>query len=87
MMHTVRMADSTFDIASIQEPWSPQHCYELYGLVSHSGSMHGGHYVSYVARNMGGKKKWFYISDSHVSEVREDRVMEAEAYILFYHKI
>lgn len=31
--------------------------------------------------------KWFYISDSHVSEVNVSKVLKAQAYILFYEKI
>ncbi|XP_022081672.1 ubiquitin carboxyl-terminal hydrolase 16-like [Acanthaster planci] len=31
--------------------------------------------------------KWFYISDSHVSEVQESKVLSAQAYILFYERI
>ncbi|XP_038077422.1 ubiquitin carboxyl-terminal hydrolase 16-like [Patiria miniata] len=31
--------------------------------------------------------KWYYISDSHVSEVQESKVLAAQAYILFYERI
>ncbi|KAL3274689.1 hypothetical protein HHI36_016067 [Cryptolaemus montrouzieri] len=91
--------------------------YSLYGVVEHSGSIHGGHYVSYVKvrpqldknnyrwnflpRNQAIKKdntalkkepsiptgKWYYISDSYVSEVTEAKVLEAQAYLLFYERI
>jgi len=54
--------------------------YKLYGIVSHSGGMGGGHYVAYVKN----EQKWFYISDSHVSEVTEKRVLSIEGYIAFY---
>ncbi len=54
--------------------------YELYGIVSHSGGMGGGHYVAYV-KHAG---RWFHASDSRVSETSEKRVMMAEAYIAFY---
>lgn len=46
--------------------------------------MGGGHYIAYTCYENKGKKRWFYISDSHVSEVDEKRVLSAEAYILFY---
>lgn len=142
--------------------------YSLYGIVEHSGSMHGGHYVAYVKvrpklspddprwkflpegskaeldqedeqknllekaiekdrlKEMRMKKgdsddststssssdqedhagagtataaneppdiptppegKWYYVSDSHVSEVTEERVLDAQAYLLFYERI
>jgi len=123
--------------------------YSLYGIVSHSGGLSGGHYVAYVKvrpknlelsvrflqnilndRNVSpssnelnrngvasienGKEavdadfaihpsengtenlecpptpapgKWYYISDTHVSEVQESRVLSSEAYLLFYERI
>lgn len=138
--------------------------YSLYGIVEHSGSMHGGHYVAFVKvrPNMSaddprlkflpkGSKveldqtdeqkerldnalkknecrlksgdsddltsssesdspikldaaaastskeppiltappegKWYYVSDSHVQEATEDRVLGAQAYLLFYERI
>ncbi len=143
--------------------------YSLYGIVEHSGGMHGGHYTAYVkvrakltaddprwqflpqgckaeleqqqqqqnqeqteakveanetkSRNsqprhyenddsddsissnssyeqcegaVGGADdpevtpppgKWYYVSDSHVQEATEDRVLNAQAYLLFYERI
>lgn len=31
--------------------------------------------------------KWYYISDTHVSEVSESKVLNSEAYLLFYERI
>lgn len=92
--------------------------YSLYGVVEHSGSLHGGHYVAYVKvrsklednsyrwnflpKNQKEKSndskgaqgepqvppgKWYYVSDSHVSEVHESKVLKAQAYLLFYERI
>lgn len=91
--------------------------YYLYGVVEHSGSIHGGHYVSYVKvrapleedsprwqfipknqkekiknLQMGASEepptgKWYYISDSYVSEVSESKVLNAQAYLLFYERL
>ncbi|XP_059057892.1 ubiquitin carboxyl-terminal hydrolase 45 isoform X2 [Achroia grisella] len=110
--------------------------YSLYGVVEHSGGMHGGHYVAYVkvrqairsadprwwflpksanipaaAANGDGDAdsesdlsgyesgegptsaaeppsgKWYYVSDSMVTEVSEDKVLNAQAYLLFYERI
>lgn len=143
--------------------------YSLYGIVEHSGSMHGGHYVAFVKvrpnitpddprwkflpkgskveldqtdeqkvcldealkknqlkenrlksgdsddstsssssnsdtkTNLLGRDaaksteppvmrappegKWYYVSDSHVQEATEERVLNAQAYLLFYERI
>lgn len=111
--------------------------YSLYGVVEHSGSMHGGHYVAYVKvrqpvkagdpkwwflpksgntmlANAGSGDgeadseselsgyesgegptsaaesppgKWYYVSDSSVTEVTEEKVLLAQAYLLFYERI
>ena len=31
-------------------------------------------------------EKWFYISDTHVSEVSVERVLKCQAYLLFYER-
>ncbi|KAL0884464.1 hypothetical protein Bca101_008445 [Brassica carinata] len=69
--------------------------YRLAGLVEHSGTMRGGHYVAYVRG--GGKKVkesdssstsvWYNVSDAHVCQVSLDKVLHSEAYILFYERI
>lgn len=93
--------------------------YSLYGVVEHSGSMLGGHYVAYVKvrpplskdddrwlflpknqskidkKDRRGAKaepeipqgKWYYVSDSHVAEVSEAKVLKVQAYVLFYERI
>ena len=95
--------------------------YSLYGVVEHSGSMHGGHYIAYVKvrsklekenyrwqflpKNQASERgansssigaqavpdapfgKWYYVSDSYVTEVKESKVLNAHAYLLFYERI
>ncbi|XP_068087319.1 ubiquitin carboxyl-terminal hydrolase 45 isoform X2 [Hyperolius riggenbachi] len=73
--------------------------YSLYGIVEHSGSMKGGHYVAYVKIRLPSKgpamkvgaapssSQWVYISDTHVQMVAESRVLNAQAYLLFYEKL
>ncbi|XP_016506373.1 ubiquitin carboxyl-terminal hydrolase 2-like [Nicotiana tabacum] len=67
--------------------------YRLIGVVEHSGTMRGGHYVAYVrgAPKITGKDKntaedfvWYYASDAYVREVSLEEVLGCEAYILFY---
>ena len=33
------------------------------------------------------EEKWYYISDSHVAAVDEDKVRKAQAYVLFYERV
>ena len=109
--------------------------YSLYGIVEHSGSLFGGHYVAYVKagktrtkslvnlqnscnsqsdiqknlvaistklkslkidissedeeekEDINGEDHWYCVSDSHVSEVSEERVLKSQAYLLFYERI
>ncbi|XP_022935823.1 ubiquitin carboxyl-terminal hydrolase 2-like isoform X1 [Cucurbita moschata] len=68
--------------------------YRLVGVVEHSGSMRGGHYVAYVRggnrrRSSSGEAEegasvWYYANDASVNEVTLDRVLGCDAYILFY---
>ncbi|XP_060084652.1 putative ubiquitin carboxyl-terminal hydrolase 50 [Ylistrum balloti] len=60
--------------------------FQLYGVVLHSGSMHGGHYTSFVRKAK--TNRWFYCNDSSVREVRERMIFQEstfrKAYVLFY---
>ncbi|BES92394.1 ubiquitin carboxyl-terminal hydrolase [Nesidiocoris tenuis] len=61
--------------------------YSLYGIVEHRGSLNSGHYVAYVKTCEGGQTRWYCISDSHVDEVTEERVLKTPAYLLFYSRL
>lgn len=63
--------------------------YELFGVVSHSGSLGGGHYVAYTRRRVpeSGESEWQYASDSHVSPVSEAEVLRQQAYLLMYERL
>ena len=59
--------------------------YALYGMVVHSGTMDGGHYVAYIRDGIhSDKAKWYCANDSHVSSVSIETVLNSQAYILFY---
>ncbi|PIN17945.1 Ubiquitin-specific protease [Handroanthus impetiginosus] len=59
--------------------------YRLVGVVEHSGTMRGGHYVAYVrGTKNGGDSVWYHVSDAHVREASLEEVLRCEAYILFY---
>ena len=49
--------------------------------------MGGGHYVAYVRLRGESGSSWYHISDSSVSEVTVERVLNTQAYILFYQKL
>ena len=54
--------------------------YRLSGVVVHSGSLSGGHYIAYVKTS----GSWYYISDGHVTPASEATALKSEAYLLFY---
>ncbi|GAB2295697.1 ubiquitin-specific protease ubp2, variant 2 [Dionaea muscipula] len=62
--------------------------YRLVGVVEHSGTMRGGHYVAYVrgGDRSRGKPMWYYTCDAYVRETSLEDVLRTEAYILFYEK-
>uniref|UniRef100_A0A8C6V580 Ubiquitin carboxyl-terminal hydrolase n=1 Tax=Neogobius melanostomus TaxID=47308 RepID=A0A8C6V580_9GOBI len=77
--------------------------YSLYGIVEHSGSMRGGHYTAYVKvraltcayssvpiiveSSSSAQGQWVYVSDSTVQTVPESRVLNSQAYLLFYEEL
>ncbi|KAI9075813.1 hypothetical protein K1719_042299 [Acacia pycnantha] len=71
-----------------------KHEYRLVGVVEHSGTMRGGHYVAYVrgvqrnkeADEENEKWTWYHASDAYVREVSLKEVLACEAYILFYER-
>lgn len=61
---------------------SPRPLYDLYAVICHSGSLHGGHYYAYAKHP--GTREWHEFNDSSVVKVDEETVASAEAYVLFY---
>jgi len=57
--------------------------YELYGLVRHMGSLSGGHYIAYC-RRPDDPESWFCFDDSSVTSAPLQKVLQKEAYLLFY---
>lgn len=57
----------------------------LVGIVTHRGSLHGGHYIAYV-RYLGRPEVWFRCDDEDVDIVTEKAVLAcaAEVYLAFY---
>jgi ubiquitin C-terminal hydrolase len=56
--------------------------YRLFGVVCHSGTLHGGHYTCVVKDP--DRQMWYDISDSCVNKCSESDARQFSAYILFY---
>ncbi|XP_065646755.1 ubiquitin carboxyl-terminal hydrolase 20 isoform X2 [Hydra vulgaris] len=56
--------------------------YDLTAVITHFGSVGGGHYIAHAKNYINGK--WYEFNDSHVTEVSETSVLNTEAYVLFY---
>ena len=54
--------------------------YRLQAVISHLGTMEGGHYIAFV-RHAG---RWFRCDDSRVVPVKDTVVRSCQAYMLFY---
>jgi len=60
-----------------------QYIYDLYGIISHSGGVYGGHYTATV-KNANGK--WYLFNDRNINQIEEEKIITARAYCLFYRK-
>ena len=55
-------------------------------IQNHEGYLGGGHYYSYTKHRL--NQQWYYFNDEVVNKVkRDDNVISADAYILFYSKM
>ncbi|XP_059216867.1 ubiquitin carboxyl-terminal hydrolase 32 isoform X1 [Stomoxys calcitrans] len=64
------------------DPFDPK--YNLYAVVSHSGMLNGGHYVSYAANQNG---SWYCYNDSSCREISNPPSIDpSSAYLLFYER-
>lgn len=62
---------------------SESNLYDLYGIVHHSGSPSGGHYISYTKNMITGD--FYEFNDSQVSQVKNpEAIVNPGAYLLFY---
>ncbi|XP_061169352.1 uncharacterized protein LOC133178643 [Saccostrea echinata] len=61
--------------------------YHLYGVVNHHGSVHGGHYTSFVKHLLhhSDAGDWYYCNDSRVRHsTLQEALKSHDAYLLFY---
>lgn len=56
--------------------------YDLYSVINHAGGIHGGHYYSYCLDEESGN--WYKYDDSNVEKISTDKIINNNAYILFY---
>jgi ubiquitin C-terminal hydrolase len=63
-------------------PLEWKHNYKLQGIIFHSGSRHGGHYI-YIGKHF---NKWFMFNDNSISEVHPSRLdfYKKYGYVLYY---
>jgi ubiquitin C-terminal hydrolase len=69
----------------IHIPFFWKNDYKLKGIIFHSGSLHGGHYV-YIGNY---NNKWYLFDDNDVSEINDDRLNRFKnyGYIYYFEKI
>lgn len=58
--------------------------YELYAIITHSGSTCGGHYYTYAKNPI--NNLWYLYDDSDVYYVDDDEPLECNGYVLFYRR-
>ena len=62
----------------------PEPCeYELFGIIHHEGSIHGGHYYASIQRN----GTWFSMNDHMIQTISPEHLIHERNYCLFYRKI
>lgn len=79
------LPDNSFDAFGEHSNRVPSLVRQLVGIVTHRGSLHGGHYIAYI-RNLAKPDVWFRCDDEDVDIVSEKTVLEcsAEVYLAFY---
>lgn len=59
--------------------------YDLFGVVAHTGGLHGGHYIAHTKHPIDGK--WSTFNDTGVRPITDPaQIVNNSAYILFYQK-
>ena len=82
MLVTIPLVNA--DFSKYVKGYSPKsYVYDLFGVCNHGGGIMGGHYTATI-KNANGK--WYEINDTLVSEVKEENVISAHSYCLFYRK-
>lgn len=81
------MKDLSFE-KYYSEYYPRTHVYDLYGVVQHTGSLHGGHYISHTKNFI--NNKWYEFNDEDIIHIPDDKIekelVSKDSYILFYKK-
>jgi len=84
LRHFVETGHNNVDFSKYVKGYnSKSYVYDLYAVCNHTGNMYGGHYTAYVKN---ANNKWYLFNDTHVKEIKEDRVVTPAAYCFFYRK-
>jgi len=78
LRHGNRLLSVSGDAALPPSQSSPE--FELFAVVTHSGKLDSGHYVSFLRLN----KCWYKCDDAWITRVSEDYVRASQAYMLYY---
>lgn len=73
-----RIFPSDGDEADASNEFSSE--FELFAVVTHSGKLDAGHYVTYLRLS----NQWYKCDDAWVTQVDEDIVRAAQGYMMFY---
>ena len=71
-----------------EESQNKKESFQLYGVISQTGGVDGGHYIAVVKDKISGK--WFEANDNRVKKLRVTQVLKNyknTGYILFYERI
>jgi len=58
--------------------------FDLFAVANHVGGLYGGHYFAYCKNHIDGG--WYEFNDSHVNKIETKKVVNDNAYVLFYKK-
>lgn len=79
LRHGNRLLSVSGDASNLPPSQSPSE-FELFAVVTHSGKLDSGHYVSFLRLN----KCWYKCDDAWITRVTEDYVRASQAYMLYY---
>ncbi|KAG0466013.1 hypothetical protein HPP92_020177 [Vanilla planifolia] len=54
--------------------------FEVFAVVTHSGRLDSGHYVTYLRL----RNQWYKCDDAWITEVREEVVRASQGYMIYY---
>jgi ubiquitin C-terminal hydrolase len=74
------------DLSSFLSP-GEEAVYDLFAVIMHTGSIYGGHYISFARHETNGRSLWYKFDDSYVTSVYyKAEIVSRDAYLLFYIK-